>query len=251
MNTLSEKVAIITGGGSGIGRASAVALAKAGAKVVVAGRREAELDGTIAEVKAAGGEGFAVKTDVLYEDQIQNLIDKTVEAYGKVDILFSNAGVEGDIGPLHEQTAENYHFINDINVKGVFLSMKRVIQQFLKQGAGGSIINNASVAGMVGFPGATNYVASKHAVIGLTRSTALEYATAGIRVNAVSPGAIQTDMIDRFKEFVTEEQLISFHPLGRLGKAEEIADAVVFLAGDTASFITGVNLPVDGGFTAR
>jgi len=250
---LQNKVALVTGGTSGIGRASAIALAKAGAKVVVSGRREAEGQETVRQIEAAGGQALFVKADVANEADVINLVTKTVEKFGGLHIAFNNAGVEGHPAPIAQATAEDYQHVFDINVKGVILSMKHEIPALLKSG-GGSIINTASVAGLVGMPGAGIYVASKHAVLGLTKSAALEVAKQGIRVNAISPAAIQTDMLDRFTGGVqtdTGKYLTSLHPIGRIGQADEIANPVVFLASDDSSFITGQSITVDGGLTSQ
>lgn len=249
----ANRVALITGGTSGIGRATALALAAEGARVVVAGRRQAEGDAVVADIVKAGGQALFVKTDVTREKDVEALVARTVEAFGRLDIAFNNAGFEGSLGLLTEQTVENYNGIFDANVKGVFLSMKHEIPAML-QSFGGAIINTSSVAGSIGFPHFGLYVASKHAVIGLTRSTALEFATQGIRVNSVSPAAIQTDMLDRAfgsGDSEAKKSMAVHHPVGRIGKPEEIADAVLYLAAPSASFVTGIDLPVDGGFLAQ
>ncbi len=256
MNTLEGKVALVTGGTSGIGQASAIALAKAGAKVVLAGRRITEGQAIAKEIQASGGEAIFIQADVRDETQVKNLIEKTLAKYGRLDIAFNNAGIEGEFGILTaEQTAEHYQSVFEINVKGVLLSMKHEIPAMLQNG-GGSIINTASVASTVGMPGAGIYVASKHAVLGLTRSTALEYAQQGIRVNAVSPGGVETEMMQRAAgtpEEVSQgrEYLTNLHPIGRFATPEEIAETVVFLASPAAAFMTGSNLVVDGGWTAQ
>jgi NAD(P)-dependent dehydrogenase (short-subunit alcohol dehydrogenase family) len=251
MKTFANKVVLITGGTSGIGRATAVAFAREGAKVVVSGRRAEEGEETVRQIKAAGGEGIFVKTDVSKEAEIRNLVDTTVRTYGRLDVGFNNAGVDGTMGPVIEQTAENYDFVMDINVKGTLLSMKHEIPAMLK-GGGGSIVNMSSVAGTIGFPGMSAYIASKHAVIGLTKTAALEVAKQGIRVNAVGPAAIQTDMYERV--FATEESkqfAATLHPIGRIGQVEEVAAAVLWLASPAASFVTGQTLMVDGGLTVQ
>ncbi len=253
MSNLANKVAIVTGGTSGIGRASAIALAAAGAKVVVAGRRAQEGAEVERTIRDAGGEVLFVPTDVTDAAQQSNLIAQTVDRFGRLDIAFNNAGVEGQLGPFAEQGEENFDLIFDVNVKGLWRSMQYQIKQFLSQGDGGSIINTASVAGLVGFPGGSIYTASKHAVLGLTKTAALEFASSGIRVNAVSPGAIETEMYDRFTggNSDVQAQVVAMHPLGRAGKAAEVADAVVFLAGENSSFVTGQSITVDGGYTAQ
>ncbi len=250
--SFQDKVVLITGGTSGIGRETAVQFASQGAKVVVAGRREEEGQETVKLVEEAGGQGLFVQTDVVDEDQVKNLVEKTVSHFGRLDIAFNNAGVE-HTGATVEATAEDYRKIFDINVLGVLLSMKHEIPAMQKTG-GGAIINTSSIAGHVGMAGAGVYIASKHAVEGLTKTAALELATEGIRVNAVAPGAIATDMVDRFagEEGSEERQgLADMHPIQRVGNPPEVASAVLYLASDAASFTTGVSLPVDGGFLAR
>jgi NAD(P)-dependent dehydrogenase (short-subunit alcohol dehydrogenase family) len=254
MSEFKGKVALVTGGTSGIGRAAAISFARAGANVVIAGRRQAEGEQTVAAAKKANGsvEAIFVKTDVAKAEQVKALVDATIAKFGRLDYAFNNAGVEGVAAPLVDQTEANYDAVFDANVRGVFLSMKYEIPAMLKNG-GGAIVNNSSIAGIVGFPGVSLYTASKHAVLGLTKAAALEYSKAGIRVNAVSPAAIETDMLNRFigdnADF--KAQMVAMHPIGRLGKAQEIADPVVWLCSNAASFITGQTLTIDGGFTAQ
>lgn len=253
MNTFANKVALVTGATSGIGRATAIAFAREGAEVVVSGRREKEGRETVALIKQAGGEATFVRTDVTSEAEVAALVNKTLSTYGRLDAAFNNAGVEGLPGTIHEQTVENYHHIMNANVLGVVLSLKHEVAAMLKNG-GGVIVNNSSVGGLVGFPGAAIYAASKHAVLGLTKSVALEYAAQGIRVNAVSPGGVETPMFDRFTGGQGTEghkRVTGMHPLGRTAQPEEIAEAVLWLCSDKASFVTGQTLTVDGGFTAK
>ncbi len=250
--SFQNKVVLITGATSGIGKVSALAFAKAGAKVVVSGRREAEGQAVVSEIKAAGGEATFVKADVAVEADVEALVAKTVATYGRLDVAFNNAGVELT-GAIVDATEADYRRVFDINVWGVITSMKHEIPVMLKQGAG-VIINTSSAAGHVGMAGASVYVASKHAVEGLTKAAALEYAKQGIRINAVAPAAIETDMVTRFTGGGSEEALNymhSLHPVGRMGRSEEIANPVLFLASDAASFITGASLNVDGGFLAQ
>jgi NAD(P)-dependent dehydrogenase (short-subunit alcohol dehydrogenase family) len=252
MNEFQGKVAIVTGGTSGIGRAAAVAYAREGARVVVAGRRAAEGAETVRLIQAQGGEGIFVTTDVSKVAQVKELVDRTMQKFGRLDFAFNNAGIEQEPTPLLEQDEETYDRVMDINVKGVWLSMKYEIPAMLKTG-GGSIVNTSSSLGVVAMPGIEIYAASKHAVIGLTKSAAVEFGKQGIRVNAVLPAAIETDMLQRFigENAETRAYVMGKHPIGRIGKSEEIADAAIWLSSSKASFVTGHSLLVDGGFTAQ
>jgi NAD(P)-dependent dehydrogenase (short-subunit alcohol dehydrogenase family) len=252
MSEFRGKVALVTGGTSGIGRAAAVAFAREGAKVVVAGRRAAEGEETVRLVRAQGSDAIFVQTDVAQEAQMKNLVGRTLEKFGRLDVAFNNAGIEHAPTPLLEQTVETYDQVMNINVKGVWLSMKHEIPAMLKSG-GGSIVNTSSIAGVIGMPGVEIYIASKHAVIGLTKSAALEFGKQGIRVNAVLPAAIDTDMFDRFVGGKADmrEGLAAMHPIGRIGTAAEVADAVIWLSSAKSSFVTGHSLTLDGGFTAQ
>ena len=247
-------VALVTGGTSGIGRAAALAYAKAGYRVVVAGRRQPEGQAVVEQITKAGGEARFVRTDVTRETEVAALVEATLAAFGRLDAAFNNAGIEGATGKrLHEATVEDYHAVMDANVLGVLLAMKHEIPALLRSG-GGAIVNNSSVAGVIGFPSAGVYTASKHAVIGLTKAAALEYAKEGVRVNAVNPAATQSDMLDRFTGGADSDfrkQLAAMHPIGRIAQADEVAEAVVFLSSPKASFITGQALSVDGGWTAQ
>ena len=246
---LENKVALVTGGTSGIGRATALALGAAGAKVVFAGRRDSEGEETAALIRDAGAECLFVRSDVSSEADVKALVEKTISTYGKLDCAFNNAGIESPAKPLHEQPIEEFDKLMSINVRGLFLCMKYEIQQMLTQESG-VIVNNSSMGGLIGFPGVSPYIASKHAVMGLTRSAALDYAKQGIRINAVNPGLIATAMMDRFSSGSTDG-FASTVPMGRMGQAEEIAQAVVFLCSDAASYITGQPLVIDGGFTVN
>jgi NAD(P)-dependent dehydrogenase (short-subunit alcohol dehydrogenase family) len=249
MSQFVGKVVLVTGGNAGIGRAAALEFANQGAQVVVSGRREKEGRDVIDELEALGGEAIFVKTDVSKEREVKAMIERTLATFGRLDCAFNNAGIVQAPTPLPDQTEETYDQIMDINVKGVWLSLKHEIPAMLKTG-GGAIVNNSSVGGLVGFATAPVYVASKHAVIGLTKSVALEYATQHVRVNAVAPGTIETRM---FRDFAPEvrQMLESAHPMGRIGQPEEIASTVVWLCSDGASFVTGQTVPIDGGYTAQ
>ena len=251
MSQFVGKVALITGGNAGIGRATAIEFAKQGAKVVVSGRREKEGQDVAAEIKALGSEAIFVKTDVSKESDVKAMIEQTLATFGRLDFAFNNAGVEQCPTPLPEQTEETYDQIMDINVKGVWLSLKHEIPAMLKTG-GGAIVNNSSIAGLIGFVMAPVYVASKHAVIGLTKSVAVEYAKQNVRVNAVAPGTIETRMfLDFAASPEVRQPMESGTPIGRIGQPEEIASAILWLCSAGASFITGQTLAIDGGYTAQ
>jgi NAD(P)-dependent dehydrogenase (short-subunit alcohol dehydrogenase family) len=248
---LQGKVGLVTGGTSGIGRDTAILFARAGAKVVVAGRREVEGNETIELVRAAGGDALFVKTDVSKADQVEALIQKVVEKFGRLDVCFNNAGIEGVWVPIIRQSEEDWDHTVDINLKGVWLCLKYEILQMLKQGSGGAIVNMSSIAGLVGSAGAAAYSASKHGVIGLTKSAALETAKNGIRINAVCPAVVETPMEKRlFSAPAVHKYVLASHPIGRFGKPVEIAEAVVWMCSDRASFMTGQALVLDGGFLA-
>ena len=247
-----NKVVIVTGGSFGIGKATAIAFAKRGAKVVIADWMEDKEQEAIKEISALGEEVLFVKCDVSKSNEVKEMIEKTIETFGRLDYAFNNAGIEGATATTHECTEENWEKTIGVNLKGVWLCMKYEIMQMIKLGKG-AIVNNASIAGLVGFTGIPAYVASKHGVIGLTKNAALEYAKSGIRVNVVCPGVIKTPMIDRFtgKNKEVEKQFESMEPIGRLGQPEEVAEAVVWLCSDASSFITGDAIPVDGGWVAQ
>lgn len=249
--TLDGKVAVVTGGTSGIGHETAILFAKAGAKVVVAGRREAEGEETVAKIREEGAEALFVRTDVSKAADVETLIQRTVTEYGHLDIAFNNAGIEGAFGAIIRQSEEDFDRTISVNLKGVWLCLKYEIRQMLKQGAGGAIVNMASVLGLVGSAGVSGYSASKHGVIGLTKTAALENAKAGIRVNAVCPGFVETPMSDRTLRIpAARKYAVSCHPIGRLGTSTEIAQAVLWMCSDQASFMTGEALALDGGFLA-
>ncbi len=245
------KVALVTGGSYGIGRATAVAFAKRGAKVVVVDWKEDKDNETIKLIKSAGGDALFVQCDVSGSNEVRDMIEKAIARFGRLDFAFNNAGIEGETAPTHECTEANWDKTIGINLKGVWLCMKHEIPQMLKAGKG-VIVNCASIAGLSGFAGLPAYVATKHGVVGLTKSAALEYAKKGIRVNAVCPGVIHTAMIDRItgRDKEVEKQYIAMEPIGRMGNPEEVAEAVIWLCSDAASFVTGIAMPVDGGFTS-
>jgi NAD(P)-dependent dehydrogenase (short-subunit alcohol dehydrogenase family) len=248
--TFKNKVVIVTGGSSGIGSATALAFAKKGAKVAVVDWAEGHE--TVNLIKEMGGEAIFIQCDVSKSAAVKAMVEKTIAAFGQLDYAYNNAGIEGTSNPTQDCTEENWDKTISINLKGIWLCMKYEIPEILKQGKG-AIVNCASVAGLVGFIGLPAYVASKHGVVGLTKTAALECAKLGIRVNAVCPGVIQTPMIDRLtgntKEAVA--QFTGLEPVGRFGQPEEIANAVVWMCSDEASFLTGHAMAVDGGFVAQ
>jgi NAD(P)-dependent dehydrogenase (short-subunit alcohol dehydrogenase family) len=248
---LEGKVGLVTGGTSGIGRDSAILFAKSGAQVVVAGRREVEGKETVDRIRAIGGDGLFVKADVSNAAEVDALVQRAVETFGRLDIAFNNAGIEGHWLPITEQSEQDWDRTIDINLKGVWLCLKYEIRQMLKQGDGGAIVNMASVAGLMGLAGAATYSASKHGVIGLTKSAALENARSGIRVNVVCPAVIETPMSERaYQDPGVHKFVLGLHPIGRFGRPEEIAEAVVWMCSDRASFLTGQSLVLDGGLLA-
>jgi NAD(P)-dependent dehydrogenase (short-subunit alcohol dehydrogenase family) len=247
---VTRPVVLITGALAGIGRATALAFAKDGADLVVSGRNDDAGQALAAELKALGAQAEFIRADVRHETDVQNLIDKTVARFGRLDVAVNNAGTEGTPGPLTAQTAESYAATFDTNVLGVLLSLKHELRVMQTQ-ASGSIINLSSTMGHRGAPGASLYTASKHAVEGLTKSAALEAAAFGVRVNAVAPGPVETAMLDRFTGNADRKAgLVAGVPMKRVGQPEEIADAIVFVASNKASFITGQIIAVNGGKTA-
>ncbi len=260
MKEFTNKVALITGGNSGIGRATAIAFAKKGANVVIASRRVKESEETVQLLKEWGSEAIFLQTDVTCDIQVKNLVSKIVEIYGRLDYAFNNAGTPGLLKAPIDDSEENWNHVIDTNVKGVWLSMKYEIHQMLNQG-GGTIVNNASIRGIIGGQqdktttqaqhNSHFYCASKHAVIGLTKSLALEYAKSGVRINAVCPGTIETPMVDQALSKERQKNYAKQYPIGRLGEPEEIAEAVVWLCSEAASFVIGHSLVLDGGFTLQ
>ena len=244
---MSNPVVLITGALAGIGRATALAFARDKARLVVSGRKDEAGRSLVAELRALGAEAEFVRADVRREGEVRNLVEQAVARFGRLDVAVNNAGTEGQLGPMTEQTAENYAATFDTNVLGVLLSMKHELRMMQPRGKG-SIINVSSVAGKRGGPGASVYSASKHAVNGLTKSAALEAASFGVRVNAVAPGPVDTGMLDRFTGGGEKKaNFVGGVPLKRAGRPEEIADMIVFVASDKASFVTGQILGVDGG----
>lgn len=249
---LSKKVALVTGAASGIGRQSALAFAREGATVAVVDVTEGAGNETVALITKEGGSARFFRCDVSKAAEVEKLVKDVVAAFGRIDCAHNNAGIEGKMAPTADCTEENWDRTIAINLKGVFLCLKHEIPQMLKQG-GGAIVNTASVAGLVGFSGLPAYNASKGGVVQLTRGAALEYAKQNIRVNAVCPGVIKTPMVDRITGGTTEGEaaFAAGEPVGRLGKPEEVAKAVVWLCTDDASFVTGIPMPVDGGWVAQ
>ena len=245
------KVALVTGGTSGIGRETSILFARKGARVVVAGRREIEGKETIDLIRRAGGEGIFVRADVSRASEVKALVEKTVAAYGGLDYAFNNAGIEGHWVPIVEQTEDEWDQTIDINLKGTWLCLKYELQQMLKQGRGGVIVNNASISGFIGSYGSATYAASKHGVLGLTKAAALEVARNGIRVNAVCPAAVETPMADRlFGAPEVRKKVLGFYPIARFGNPIEVAEAVLWMCSGAAGFMTGQSLVLDGGFLA-
>jgi len=250
---MKGKVALVTGAGSGIGQASAVAFAKRGAKVVVADISEKGGLETVGLIEDLGGKAFFVKADVSKSADVQAMVNKTIEKFGQLDYAHNNAGIDGPLETVMlDLLEEDWDKVIAVNLKSVWLCMKFEIEQMLKQGKG-SIVNTASMFGLVGNPGGAAYNAAKHGVVGLTKTGALEYSSQGIRVNAVCPGVILTPLVRKLTELYPEatQALSAQHPIGRYGEPEEVANAAVWLASDESSFINGVSMPVDGGFVAK
>jgi NAD(P)-dependent dehydrogenase (short-subunit alcohol dehydrogenase family) len=249
MPSLADKVGIVTGGGSGIGRATALAMARAGAALVIGNRNSKQGEETVAAIRQGGGRGVFHSTDVTKPAEVQALIARAVQEFGRLDLAFNNAGTDGQQVPLHEQEIDKASFLFDVNIKGVFLCMKFEIDQMLKTG-GGAIVNTSSIFGLNGYPGWSLYSATKHAVTGMTKSAALDYAKRNVRVNAVGPGPIETPLLAKGTGG-DPHSYASFVPMGRIGQPDEIADAVVWLLSDEARFVTGHTLPVDGGVSSQ
>ncbi|GAB4142316.1 MAG: SDR family oxidoreductase [Sphingomonadales bacterium] len=252
MGLLNNKVALVTGGGSGMGRAVAVAFAREGAKVVLCGRRDSEGAETVSMIKDAGGEGQFVRTDISKADQVEALVAHTVGAYGRLDVAFNNAGVGEGSPALAELTEEKFDYNMNINIRGTFLCLKYEIAQMMKQGGGGSIINNASIQSHMALGASAHYTASKHAVLGYTRAAAVDYAPHGIRVNAIAPGIVLTPMMAGFDPEAPEVAgMMARIPAGRVAVPEDIVGPVLFLASDMSAYVYGASLAVDGGWLAH
>ena len=250
---LAEKVIIVTGGSTGIGRAAALRCAAEGAKVVVADVNTVDAPATVEEITRAGGTAMFVKTNVAVGEEVRAMVAATVRAYGRLDGAFNNAGIEGAFTNIMKMSEADFDRTIAVNLRGVWLCLKHQIEQLISQGTGGSLVSTASVAGLIGTRGASAYCASKHGVVGITKSVALEFARKKIRVNAVCPGVIRTAMVQRLIEEggVKEEFLVGQEPMDRLGEPREIADAVTWLLSEESSFVTGIALPVDGGYIAQ
>jgi NAD(P)-dependent dehydrogenase (short-subunit alcohol dehydrogenase family) len=251
MNRFKDKVVLVTGATAGIGRAAAQAFAREGAKLVVTGRNRNTGESLVAELRKQGTEVEFVPGDASQEAAQKNWVEAAVRRFGRLDVALNNAGAEGELGPVSEQTEANYTKVFDTNVKGLLFALKHQVPALSRQG--GAIVNVSSIVGSVGMAGASVYAASKHAINGLTRAVALETARSGVRVNAVAPGSIATEMLDRFTGGNKDAQasLAGMHPVGRLGQPEEVAQAMLYLASDDAKFVTGTILAVDGGYTAQ
>jgi len=249
---MSKPVVVITGALTGIGRATAIAFAREGSRVVVSGRHEDKGQALASELRALGTEAEFVRADVSNEGEVRGLIDRAVERFGRIDVAVNNAGTEGELGPIVEQSKANYEATFDANVLGTFLSLKHEMRVMLAQRSG-SIINLSSITGLVGMPGASVYVAAKHAVEGLTKSAALEGAAVGVRVNAVAPGPVATQMLDRFTGGSEQAKagFLAGIPAKRASTPEEIAQTIVFLGSDKARFLTGQSIAIDGAYTAQ
>jgi NAD(P)-dependent dehydrogenase (short-subunit alcohol dehydrogenase family) len=246
------RVALITGGNSGIGAAAAKRVAELGAQVVITGRRQSEGRLLVNEIRRNSGSAAFIQADLSQPEQVKRIVSFTLEIFGRLDYAFNNAGISGDNRLLANQTEATFDRVFALNVKALFLLLQDELKQMMAQGQGGSIVNTASVGGLLAFPTAGPYVASKHAVLGLTKTAAIEYGRCGIRVNAVSPGAIRTEMLlDVFGTPEALDRMSAVHPIGRIGRPEEIADAVAWLFSDRSSYYTGQSLILDGGLTAQ
>lgn len=256
MGIVSGKIALVTGAGAGIGRATARKFSAEGAKVVVSDIDNTGGAETVQLIHADGGKAIFIQADCSKPEDVEALIEGAVEEYESLDCVCNNAGIEGKIAPFAEQTIENYDAVMNVNARGMFLCLRAEIREMLTSG-GGAIVNLASIAGLIGFPGIAPYTASKHAVNGLTKNAALEYGKDGIRVNSICPGGIDTRMLDSLAEQTSggqqssQQMMAPLHPLGRIGTPEEVAELIVWLCSDRAAFVTGANIPIDGGYIAQ
>jgi NAD(P)-dependent dehydrogenase (short-subunit alcohol dehydrogenase family) len=247
---LTGKTALITGAASGIGKATAILYAQYGANVVLSDLDEMQGQAVADQIKAMGANAQFVKADVSDPAQCQKLVEETVATFGQLNIAFNNAGIGGESNATADYSLEGWHKIINVNLNSVFYCMKYELEAMLKQSSGGAIVNMASILGQVGTAHAPGYVAAKHAVVGLTKTTAIEYATKGIRINSVGPAYIDTPLLNAIPD-EAKKLLVGLHPIGRLGKSEEVAELVVWLSSDKASFVTGAYYPVDGGYLAQ
>lgn len=256
MGIVSGKTALVTGAGAGIGRATARKFSTEGARVVVSDIDSTGGIETVRLIHADGGKAIFIQADCSKPEDVKALIEGVVEEYESLDCVCNNAGIEGKIAPFAEQTIENYDAVMNVNARGMFLCLRAEIREMLTSG-GGAIVNLASIAGLIGFPGIAPYTASKHAVNGLTKNAALEYGKDGIRVNSICPGGIDTRMLDSLAEQTSggqqssQQMMAPLHPLGRIGTPEEVAELIVWLCSDRAAFVTGANIPIDGGYVAQ
>lgn len=246
---MKNKTVIITGAASGIGKATAELFAKQGAQVVLSDIQEEAGKATTESIIAAGGKAIFFKTDVSKPEEMEALVNFAIKAYGKLDVAVNNAGIGGELNLLADMSLEGWQKVIGINLNSLFYGMKYQIKAMLKNGSG-SIVNISSILGSVGFAGSAGYTAAKHGVVGLTQAAALEYSAQGIRINAVGPGFIETPLLDAL-DAEMKKQLVSLHPIGRLGKSEEVAELIYWLSSDKSSFVTGSYYPIDGGYLAR
>lgn len=246
---MKGKVVVITGAGSGIGEATAFLLAKEGAKVVVSDINPEAGNEVVSRIEKAGGTANFFKADVASAAENKALVNFAVQTYGKLDIAVNNAGIGGEANRIVDMSLEGWHRVIDVNLHSIFYGMKYQIEAMLKNGQG-SIVNISSILGSVGFEGSAGYVAAKHAAIGLTKTAAMEYSSRGIRVNAVGPGFVETPLLDQLNDDI-KKQLISLHPIGRLGRSQEVAELILWLGSERSSFATGACYPIDGGYLAR
>lgn len=246
---MKNKTVIITGAASGIGKATAELFSKEGANVIVSDIQETEGNSVVKEIIAGGGKASFFKTDVSKPEEMEALVNYAIKTYGKLDVAVNNAGIGGELNPVADMSIEGWQKVISINLSSLFYGMKYQIQAMLKSG-GGSIVNISSILGSVGFAGSAGYTAAKHGVVGLTQTAALEYSAQNIRVNAVGPGFIDTPLLNAL-DAEMKKQIVALHPIGRLGKSEEVAELILWLSSDKSSFVTGSYYPIDGGYLAK